>query len=142
MFPVQDADIIKLIPQRFPMVMIDRLLSYTEESVLVDFKITDGNLFVIDGELQESGLLEHMAQCVAAHTGYSYYIRQEETPTGYIGAIQKAEIFTLPQVGQHLTTRVYIVQEFMGVTLVNIESWIAEQCIASAQMKTVIASTS
>ena len=92
--------------------------------------------------MQESGLLEHMAQSVAAHTGYGYYIRGEQAPTGYIGSIQKAELYRLPSVGEVLTSRVEIVQEFMGVTLVHIETYIAEECISSAQMKTVIASTS
>lgn len=142
MVPVQGEDILKLIPQRFPMVMIDRLLAYTLETVVVDFEVKVDNLFVLGVHMQESGLLEHMAQSVAAHTGYSYYIRGEQAPTGYIGSIQKAEVHRLPSLGEVLTSRVEIVQEFMGVTLVHIETYITEECIGSAQMKTVIASTS
>ncbi|TDQ75861.1 hypothetical protein [Sphingobacterium yanglingense] len=141
MLPVQGEHIIKLIPQRFPMVMIDRLLDYTAETVVVDFEIRTDNLFVAGGQLQESGLLEHMAQSVAAHTGYSYYIREEQAPTGYIGSIQKAEVHRLPLVGEVLTSKVEIIQEFMGVTLVHIETYIGQESIGSAQMKTVIAST-
>lgn len=142
MFPVQAGHIVKLIPQRFPMVMIGSLLAYTESTVTVGFEITHDNLFVNEGELQESGLLEHMAQSVAAHTGYSYYIRHEEAPTGYIGSIQKADIHRLPSVGEVLTTKVQVVQEFMGVTLVDIETYVATECIGRAQMKTVIVTTS
>lgn len=142
MIPVQGEDILKLIPQRFPMVQIGRLLAYTLETVVVDFEIRTDNIFVLRDQMQESGLLEHMAQSVAAHTGYGYYIRGEQAPTGYIGSIQKAEVYRLPSVGEVLTSRVEIVQEFMGVTLVHIETYIAEECISSAQMKTVIASTS
>lgn len=141
MLPLRGEDIIKLIPQRFPMVMIGGLLAYSDESVTVDFQVDVENLFVAGDILQESGLLEHMAQSVAAHTGYGYYVRQEAAPTGYIGSIQKAEIVKLPMVGDVLTTEVHIVQEFMGVTLVDIETKVENVIIASAQMKTVIAST-
>lgn len=140
MFPLRGEHIIDLIPQRSPMVMIGGLLAYTVDTVVVDFEIMDDNLFVVSGRLQESGLLEHMAQSVAAHTGYGYYIRKEKAPTGYIGSIQKADINILPLVGQILTTKVELIQEFMGVTLVNIETYIGEEYVASAQMKTVIAS--
>lgn len=142
MVAVIGDEILKLIPQRFPMVMLGNLLDYTEETVTVDFEIKADNLFSSDGQLQESGLLEHMAQSVAAHTGYGFYIRQEQAPTGYIGSIQKVEIVRLPNTGDTLTTTVHIVQEFMGVTLVDIETRIQDELIASAQMKTVIATTS
>lgn len=142
MLPIEGEAILKLIPQRFPMVMIGSLLSYTEETVTVNFLIQSDNLFVSEEQLQESGLLEHMAQSVAAHTGYSYFIRREAAPTGYIGSIQKAEIIRLPNTGDNLTTAVSIVQEFMGVTLVDIETKVGEELVATAQMKTVIASTS
>lgn len=142
MLPIKGEDILKLIPQRFPMVMIDHVSSYTAETVTVDFLVQSENLFVSAAQLQESGLLEHMAQAVAAHTGYSYYIRQEAAPKGYIGSIQKVEIIRLPDVGDNLTTVVCIVQEFMGVTLVDIETKVQDEVIATAQMKTVIASTS
>lgn len=142
MLPVAAEDIINLIPQRFPMVMIARLLSHSEAAATVDFEIKAENLFVEDGVLQESGLLEHMAQAVAAHTGYGFYIRKQKAPTGYIGSIQKAEIVALPLIGDILTTEVHIIQEFMGVTLVNISSKVNDKTIATAQMKTVIASTS
>lgn len=140
MVPIKDEDILKLIPQRFPIVMLSSLLAYTDETVTVDFDVQPQNLFILGGQLQESGLLEHMAQSVAAHTGYSYYIRQEQAPKGYIGSIQKAEIVRLPHTGDKLTTTVHIVQEFMGVTLVDIETKIRGELIATAQMKTVIAS--
>lgn len=142
MLPIEGEAILKLIPQRFPMVMIGSLLSYTEETVTVNFLIQSDNLFVSEEQLQESGLLEHMAQSVAAHTGYSYFIRREAAPTGYIGSIQKAEIIRLPNTGDNLTTAVSIVQEFMGVTLVDIETKVGGELVATAQMKTVIASTS
>ena len=37
----------------------------------------------------ESGIIEHMAQSVALHTGYQFYLRKEQAPTGYIGSIKR-----------------------------------------------------
>ena len=89
---------------------------------------------------QETGIIEHMAQSVALYTGYQFYLKQEPAPTGYIGAIKSVEILKLPKVGEHIETTVSILQEFMGVTLVNISSKVNNEVIAFAQMKTVLAS--
>lgn len=139
--PIFGQDILKLIPQRNPIVMVDSLLEYSETDVLSGLTVVAENIFLFEDDLQESGLLEHMAQTVAMHTGYSFFIRNEQAPTGYIGSIQKAEIVRLPKLGEKIESRAEIVQEFMGVTLVNITSSIAGELIATSQMKTVIAST-
>ena len=98
------------------------------------------NVFLEKGVLLEPGLVENMAQTVALHTGYAYFLKGEEAPTGYIGSIKKVEIFGLPKVGETLRTEVHILHEFMGVTMVNVEVFDTEKkVLASAQMKTVIA---
>ena len=137
--PLTGDAILALIPQRSPIVMVDSLLAYGDDFVQSAFEIKAGNLFLQEGQLQEGGLLEHMAQSVAMHTGYGYFLRNEQAPTGYIGAIPKAEIFDLPRLGDILETEVRVVQEFMGVTLVDVETKLSGNSIAKAQMKTVIA---
>lgn len=139
--PLRGLTILNLIPQRFPIVMVDAILAYTTTTVQSEFEIKVDNLFLQHDILQESGLLEHMAQTVALHTGYSFFIRNEEAPRGYIGAIQKAEIMELPQLGDVIRSKAEILQEFMGVTLVDICTCVNDQIVATAQMKTVIAST-
>ena len=54
--------IIQLIPQRSPMVMVDTLWEYTPETAVVGLTITQENIFVQEGNLSASGLIEHMAQ--------------------------------------------------------------------------------
>lgn len=140
-FPITDSGFVgQLIPQRFPFVMIDKLLSFSENEVVAGFTIASTNIFVEGSVLQESGLIEHMAQSVALYTGYQFYLKQEAAPTGYIGAIKSIEILRLPEVGEEIITTVSIIQEFMGVTLVEISSQIDNQVIAFGQMKTVLAS--
>ena len=140
-FPIIDSDFVgQLIPQKFPFVMVDKLLSFSENEIIAGFTIYSENIFVDGLVFQESVIIEQMAQSVALYTGYQFYLKQEPAPTGYIGAIKSVEILKLPKVGEHIETTVSILQEFMGVTLVNISSKVNNEVIAFAQMKTVLAS--
>ena len=140
-FPITDKKFVEqLIPQKFPFVMIDKLLVFSENEIKAGLTITEENIFVSENYLQESGLIEHMAQSVALHTGYQFYLKKEPAPTGYIGSIKSIEILQLPQVGSEIETTVTILHEFMGVTLVEISSKLNNIVIARSQMKTVLAS--
>lgn len=139
--PLHGSQILKFLPQREPIVMVDTLIFYTEESVTAGLTIVSNNIFVEEDVFAESGLLEHMAQTVAIHTGYSYYLMDKEAPVGYIGSIQQVAIERLPIVGDVIVSKAEIIQEFMGVTLVTITTYLGEAIIATAQMKTVIPKT-
>lgn len=134
------TDIQHLIPQKTPFVMVDALLQYSDTKIVSNFKVLNTNLFYNDNELLESGLIENMAQTVALHTGYDYFLKGEQAPTGYIGSIKKVDIFELPKLSETIETEVTILHEFMGVTMVEVKVYNSEKKeIASAQMKTVIA---
>lgn len=64
-----------LIPQKFPFVMIDRMFSYTETTLVSGLNIQEDNIFVKQGLFLEAGIIEHMAQSVALHTGYLLAVR-------------------------------------------------------------------
>jgi len=138
--PITGDLLLRLIPQREPIVMVSGLEEYSETHLISSFVVKDGHLFVDGQGLAESGLLEHMAQSVALHTGYGFFLRNEEAPVGYIGSMQSAEINSLPRIGQTVYSEVTIIQELMGVTLVEIITTLGGEIIARAQMKTVIAS--
>ncbi len=127
------------IPQKFPFVMVDKLYSFTETSLESGFEIKKNNIFFQNDVFVESGLIEHMAQSVALHTGYQFYLRNKPAPTGYIGSIKEIEIIELPKINDQLKTKVYILQEFAGITLVEIETKLNGVQIAYGQMKTVLA---
>ena len=61
---------------------------------------------------------------------------------GYIGAIKNIEIQSLPKVGDALKTHITILQEFMDVTLVTMQTFIGDTLIAQGEMKTVLAPNS
>lgn len=137
---VLDKDFVEqLLPQKFPFVMVDKMFSYTETEIVSGLKIQEDNIFFHNGILVESGLIEHMAQSVALHTGYEFFLKQEIAPTGYIGSIKNIEIKELPKLHDEIKTTVTILQRFGGITLVDIVTTLQDVKIAFGQMKTVLA---
>jgi len=128
-----------LLPQKFPFVMVDKMYAYTETSLVSGLKIQNDNIFSSDSLFLEAGLIEHMAQSVALHTGYQFFLKNEIAPTGYIGSIKEIEIKKLPQINDTIQSTVTILQEFAGITLVDIVTTLNNEQIASGQMKTVLA---
>ena len=139
-FPITDRAFVEnLIPQKKPFVMIDKLISFSEKKLEAGLKVVENNIFFKDDVFQEAGLIEHMAQSVALHTGYDFYLKDKEAPVGYIGSINSIDIERLPKFEENLETTVEILQEFGAITLVQIEVKIDGKKIASGQMKTVLA---
>src|SRR5690606_9301737 len=129
----------KLIPQKFPFVMVDKLLHFEEKKVIAGLTISEENIFTQNNKFTAPGLIEHMAQTVALYTGYQSFLKKEDAPTDYIGSIKKAQIFEPPSVGNELKTPVIILHDIMGVTLVTVETGCNGKIIASSEMKTVLA---
>lgn len=139
LLPNSDPDFIgNLIPQKKPFVMVQEITDYTENVVHATLKVTEDNLFYNDGYFQASGIIEHQAQTVALHTGYQYHLLGKEAPTGYIGAIKSVNIERLPQLNDVLKSEAQILNEMMGVTLVEITTKVNDEVIAKSQMKTVV----
>lgn len=137
--PTTDQNFVEsLIPQKFPFVMVNAISEYSTEHLVSGFEIKDDNIFVHNGTFQASGLIEHQAQSVALHTGYQYHLLGKEAPTGYIGAIKTFEALQLPKTGDLLNSEVKIINEMMGVTLVEIITKINGEIIAKSEMKTVV----
>ena len=138
--PILDRNFVgNLIPQKFPFVMVDKVLEFGENFITSGFTIEESNIFTKEATFQEAGLIEHMAQSVALYTGYQFYLKNEPAPTGYIEAIKTIEIFELPKVNDNLTTKVKVLHEFSGVTLVDISVLLNNVEIARGQLKTVLA---
>lgn len=128
-----------LIPQKAPFVMVDALYKFEENAITAGLTVSEDNIFTNEGKFTEPGVVEHMAQSVALYTGYQFHLKQEHAPTGYIGSIKEVSITRLPETGEKLVTSVTVLQEFMGITLVDIVTSINGEQIAKSQMKTVLA---
>lgn len=137
---ITDYDfLLNLLPQKKPFVMVDALRFFSAKKIVSSLTITSENILVKNNHFSAPGLIENMAQTIALHTGYDYYLKQKPAPTGYIGAIKKAEVFELPEIDKKLTTTVEILHDILGVTLVEAKVECDGKIIAQSEMKTALA---
>ena len=132
------TDILEYIPQRPPIVMIDRIVDITETRVACEFQVKNDNLFVVDGKLLEPGIIENIAQTIAAGAGYRAKEKNEKVKLGYIAAIKNLNIYAKPKVGDVLSTMVQIVNEVFSVTIVQAEVLCGSTKIADCEMRIFI----
>jgi len=138
--PLTDETFIRnLIPHESPFVMVDTLHFFSDEKIISGFTANEQNLFSENSVFQAPGLIENMAQTIALHKGYTYYLKKLPAPVGYIGAIKKVEVFELPEVHKELKTTVNILHDIMDVTLVSAFIECEGTLIALGEMKTALA---
>lgn len=130
--------IYRLIPQRPPIVMVDTFFEADAVSATTGLTIKADNIFCQGYQLQEPGLIEHVAQSAAAFAGYAPYTRGENPKLGFIGEVKKFKINRLPQVDEVLKTSLKVLGEAAGVTLIAAETEVGEECVATCQMKIFI----
>lgn len=128
-------NILDLIPQRPPIVMVDEFLGIEEGVARTRLTIRADNIFVDDGRLSECGLIEHIAQSAAARAGYIFRSRGQVVPIGYIGSVNNFEIREHPAVGDTIATAIEVVQEVFNITLIKACCRIGDREIASCKMK-------
>ena len=109
-----------ILPQREPFVMVSQLLHYDELVTSTRFHIASDNIFVQNGHLVASGLIENIAQTCAARIGYiNKYILHKDVNIGFIGAVRNLEISQLPRVGETIETRIEVLSSSFGLTLAH-----------------------
>lgn len=127
--------ILQFIPQRAPMVMIEKLHKAEGGQTISSLNITESNIFSKDGFLQEPGLIENIAQTAAVGVGFEYRNDDKDIPTGYIGAVQKLTIHALPEIGKTLFTEVNVEHKIFNTTLIYGKITCKNKLIADCTMK-------
>ena len=138
MSEIRGEGIKDLIPQRYPMIMVDTFYGATETEADTGLTVTDDNLFCSEGFFMEPGLVEHIAQSASAFSGYQATAKNKPTPIGYIGEVKKFRINFLPCTGDKLCTHIRIISEVLGVSLITAETTVAGEVAAWCQMKIFI----
>ena len=137
-----DYNIPDLIPQRPPMQMIDLLIYADERTARGKLSVKETNLFIKEGKLSESALIEFIAQTAAAYTGYNNMIKNNTVTEGYIGAVKNLEVTELPVTGDELFCDIEVVNEIIGFTIVNGSVKLNDRTIASCEMRILSAPAS
>lgn len=131
-------ELLALLPQRPPMVLIEALLTCDGARTVSQFRVPADSVLVENGVLSEAGLIENIAQTAAAGAGYSYQQRGQPSPIGFIAAIRDLRIAALPAVGTQLTTEVQVLNHVLEFTIVRGTVRANETTFAECEMRIFI----
>lgn len=135
---LREIDILTLLPQRPPFIMVDRLVHYDDVVTRTEFTIDNNNIFCPEGIMLPAGLIENIAQTCAARIGYINSNLNEEIKIGVIGSVQNLEIFSLPAAGDLLETEIVVSNVIFSVTIVDAFVRCKGEVIAKCNMKIAI----
>jgi predicted hotdog family 3-hydroxylacyl-ACP dehydratase len=117
----QGNDIFNLIPQRPPMVMVDKLFECNDMTAVTGLKITPENIFVTNGCFNESGLIENIAQSAALMTGWLAINQQggeQKIHMGVIGGVKEFQVHFLPKLDSEIITQIEVLYRIANATIV------------------------
>ncbi len=120
--------------------MVDKMLEADGDEALTSLVIAPDNFFLgNDGRMEETGLIEHIAQSASALAGHiAIMAGATEPPVGYIGEIKKFHCYQRPAVGDELITKIILGTEVEGVRIVRGETHVKDVLVAETQMKIYI----
>jgi predicted hotdog family 3-hydroxylacyl-ACP dehydratase len=120
---ISEENILELIPQRHPMVMIDRLVTCDEKHAVSELTIRPENIFLNRHGFTSAGMIEAMAQTAAARTGYLLKKQPKSSnkkiPIGVIGSIKNFRMNFQPFIGSVIATTISIEHEVLRATVVK-----------------------
>ncbi|MBQ8051414.1 MAG: beta-hydroxyacyl-ACP dehydratase [Bacteroidaceae bacterium] len=129
------TDILRLIPQRNPFVMVDEFEATGDNAAQTALYVRTDNLFILPGgTLTETGLIEHIAQSAAALAGYQQK-DQAHPQIGLIGEVKHFECLRRPKAGHLVRTTITFVFSMGNVALVEGRCCIGDEVIANAKLK-------
>lgn len=131
----QFYDITDLIPQRPPMLMVQRMLSCEDTKATTELDIVGDNIFVEDGCMEESGIIENIAQTAAVMQGWKFRNQADAAEIRYLCEIRNLTISQLPSVGETLKTTVEVKASAAGVIMVSCHSETASGVVADGTLK-------
>lgn len=132
----QNEELFKLMPQRDPIVMVDKIIDAEDNVAHTGLSVSAQNYFIEeDGLMAEPGLIEHIAQSASAFKGHLALLAGEPLPIGYIGEVKKFHCYVRPAVGDELVTTIQLGSEVNGVTLMTGETRCGDTLVADTQMK-------
>lgn len=130
-------DVLNLLPQRPPFIMIDHLIHFDPIITQTRFTIRKENMFLQpDGHYEEAGLIETIAQSCAARMGYIEMLKHSNSiKLGFVGMIKEMSILRSPHLGEVLNTTISVIAEIFHTTLVKAKIEVGSEIIATCEMK-------
>lgn len=135
---LSEENIESVIPQRSPFVMISNLLKANDINFETDFIIREENIFIKNGHLQETALIENIAQTCAAGFGFLNMQSGGKPMLGFIGAISKVKVYKLPEVNTRINTTIVVTHRLENIYLVKGENFFGDEKLLECEMKIVV----
>jgi 3-hydroxymyristoyl/3-hydroxydecanoyl-(acyl carrier protein) dehydratase len=137
---IEGDDVVALIPQKAPIVMVDTLYERHPDQVTTGLTVRSDHMFCENGFFREPGILEHIAQSAALKAGYEQHINStSNTPPsiGYIGSVKNFTLHSLPSVGDQLVTTVTVRHIIGDVLILHGKVECEGREVAECEMKVV-----
>lgn len=128
-------EILDYIPQRPPIVMVDKLIQSNESITETSLMIRKDNIFCQKGILNEAGIIENIAQTAALRAGYKFKSENQEILLGFIGAVKNLKIYYLPEIDTEIQTVVSLEYKIMDFTIITAKVKCKDQLVAECEMK-------
>lgn len=129
----------ELLPQRRPVLMVSRLVGYSDSTVATETDIPATGPFVCDGILTTAGIIEAVAQTCAARIGYvNKYILHRPVQIGFLAAVKDMKVAAHPPVGSTISTTVHVEAELMGMMLAEATVEMAGHVVATTEVKLAV----
>ncbi|MCB0651653.1 MAG: hypothetical protein KDC85_10295 [Saprospiraceae bacterium] len=132
---VKAEEVTRYIPHRPPLVMVDSLYMCSEKAGIAGLTIRSNNVFVTENELQEPGLIEHMAQSMALKMAYEQSLKSSRKFMGFLVVVRDLDIISLPRVGQEVITRAEAVSDHGGLSVAKFRAFVSGKKIAECEMR-------
>jgi predicted hotdog family 3-hydroxylacyl-ACP dehydratase len=130
--------ILDLIPQKPPMVMVDKLFECDELKAVTGLTVSADNILVKHGYFTESGLIENMAQSSALMTGWLAMNKrgcEQKIKAGVIGGIKDFQLYFLPEVSSEIITEINVLHLIANATIVNGKVMVNDTISAECELK-------
>lgn len=135
MLPITGQNLIDLIPQKPPFVLISALLAVSESHSITSFVFDETHVLCNKGKLTVAGLMENMAQTAAVKMGYECNMLGKKIPIGFIGDVRDFSFTKLPSAGEEIQTEITITNQIFDVSMISGSIKLNGQEIASGKMK-------
>ncbi|MBQ0020708.1 MAG: pseudouridylate synthase [Bacteroidales bacterium] len=132
---LRQIDVLELLPQRPPFVMIDHLVHFDRILTQSELTVRRDNVFFDEGRLTASGLVENIAQTCAARMGYINMMSAQPVMLGFIGAVRNLQVHRTPVEGEVLTTSITVKEEVFQMTLVDANVMVGDEILVECEMK-------
>ena len=133
--PISGRNLIDLIPQKPPFVLISSLLQVSDAQAVTNFVFENTHPLCNSGKLTIAGLMENIAQTAAAKMGYECNLLGKKIPIGFIGDVRDFSFTKLPVVGEEIETEIVITNQIFYVSIITGSVKLNGEEIANCKMK-------